>query len=381
MRRKVKWMAVVGLAVQLSGVSVLAFSEVSLLIQAVSGKVDVRLEEFTLEDGKEVPWKENRMVLPGTTLSKIARIFNEGEDCYIRASVEFKSERESEYPLSRENLTGISQDWVWRGEHCYYKKILTKEGTVDFFRGIQIPSQWKEKTDDNNHWEVNVKVDAIQAAFFHPEFSTEDPWKIKEKEYEIQKALEEDPVDQEGDEEQVILEIGENMKGFSVDTQEFFRNMETFVPGKVQKGRVVFENRTVRAREVYMKSEILEENEFLKELQLTIRKNVEGRQEVLYQGTFLADKLGEYQSIGKIPGNETGILEFELLLPEKADNRYSVKEGKVKFWFTTDVPEGEKRTAVQTGDQTPWWAILGVVLPIPVMAAGVVALGRKRRKR
>ena len=54
MRHKIKILAAAGLAMMLTGVSVLAFSEVSVLMQAVSGKVAIRLEEFTVERGKEV---------------------------------------------------------------------------------------------------------------------------------------------------------------------------------------------------------------------------------------------------------------------------------------------------------------------------------------
>ena len=69
MRHKIKILAAAGLAMMLTGVSVLAFSEVSVLMQAVSGKVAIRLEEFTVERGKEVSWKENPVVLPGDRLS------------------------------------------------------------------------------------------------------------------------------------------------------------------------------------------------------------------------------------------------------------------------------------------------------------------------
>ena len=49
MRHKIKILAAAGLAMMLTGVSVLAFSEVSVLMQAVSGKVAIRLEEFTVK--------------------------------------------------------------------------------------------------------------------------------------------------------------------------------------------------------------------------------------------------------------------------------------------------------------------------------------------
>ena len=58
MRHKIKILAAAGLAMMLTGVSVLAFSEVSVLMQAVSGKVAIRLEEFTVERERKSPGKK-----------------------------------------------------------------------------------------------------------------------------------------------------------------------------------------------------------------------------------------------------------------------------------------------------------------------------------
>lgn len=358
MRHKIKILAAAGLAMMLTGVSVLAFSEVSVLMQAVSGKVAIRLEEFMVERGKEVSWKENPVVLPGDRLSKIARIFNQGEECYIRAAVVFTDEKKSGNSLSQKNLTGISDDWIWKGEYCYYKKILPKGGKTDFFQGIQIPSEWKEGEDDDNHWNARVKVDAVQAEYFYPDFSSEDPWGLEKQGVEIQKSPKEEPADQTADQEPVILEIQQKMQGFSVETDEFFRKMETFLPGRAQTGSVTFENRTKDSREVFMRAEILEENEFLKELEVTIEKRLKDRTELLYQGTLLADQLENYQSIGKIPGEESSTLEFKITLPQEADNRYAAQQGKIKFWFTTDVSGKETPVpAVKTGDTVWRWGV------------------------
>ena len=43
------------------------------------GNIKVRLEEFQEENGKEVPYENNRIVVPGETVSKIVRITVEGE--------------------------------------------------------------------------------------------------------------------------------------------------------------------------------------------------------------------------------------------------------------------------------------------------------------
>ena len=43
------------------------------------GNIKVRLEEFQEENGREVPYENNRIVVPGETVSKIVRITVEGE--------------------------------------------------------------------------------------------------------------------------------------------------------------------------------------------------------------------------------------------------------------------------------------------------------------
>ena len=90
-----------------------ALPKVYVLYQANTGKVDICLKEYMLEEGKEVPWKNGKDVLPGGFVSKIPRIRNDGVECYVRATVSFSSQKESEKPLSLENLEGISSDWVF----------------------------------------------------------------------------------------------------------------------------------------------------------------------------------------------------------------------------------------------------------------------------
>ena len=225
-------------------------------------------------------------------------------------------------------------------------------------------------------------MDAIQAAFFQPDFDSEDPWGIGEKESEIKEAVKEKPVEGKGNQEPVIFEIQEEMKGFSVDSEEFFRELETFLPGKSQTGIVRFENKTKNSREIFLRTEILEENDFLKKLELKIQKRIKGKTEVLYQGTLLADQWETYQSIGNIPGKEQGMLEFQISLPQEADNRYSAQQGKIRFWFTTDTaPEKTSDpsvTVAKTGDKRVKWTWITALLSSGVF---IIAVWKKRYGR
>ena len=139
-----------------------ALPKVYVLYQANTGKVDICLKEYMLEEGKEVPWKNGKDVLPGGFVSKIPRIRNDGAECYVRATVSFSSQKESEKPLSLENLEGISSDWVRDGDYFYYKHTVKPGEKVELFQGIRIPWEWKTP-DEDNVWKACVRAEAVQA--------------------------------------------------------------------------------------------------------------------------------------------------------------------------------------------------------------------------
>lgn len=370
------WLLLAAGLLLVAGVSVAAFSEVGILFQAETGKVAIHLEEYAVENGKEVPWKDGSTVLPGGVVSKIPRIFNDGEDCYVRAKMEFTSEKESEMPLTTDSLLGISKDWKQVGEYYYYCKVLKEKERVTLFQGIRIPQEWKSGVDDKNRWDVNIQAEAIQAAFFQPDFSSEDPWNLGGK-TEILEAPEEEPVDPDVSMEPVVLEIAQDTKGFDVNSQEFFQTMEQFLPGSSQVGHLKLTNQTGQKRAVYLRAEILEKNELLEKLELEIRKKEKNREVIVYQGSMLAEKLQEYRKLAEVDGEETVQIEFHVKLPEDADNRYAARQGKVKFYLTTETPPKVVK-AVKTGDEMGSWLLWTAI------GSGFVLFiegGRRIRKR
>lgn len=383
MNRRWKAVLIAGAALLLSAASAAAFQEVSVIYRAVSGKVAVHLEEYMVKDGEETKWTDGQTVLPGGSISKIPRIYNDGEACYVRAQVEFDCDGETSIPLSVDNLEGISSQWVHCGDYFYYTRILRQSESVDFFQSIKMPEQWEAGIDDGNKWEARVKVDAVQADFFQPDFDSEDPWKMSSKGYEIQSASEQEPESQQKNEEPVSFAVDAQLEGFQADTGEFFRELETFVPGKSQTGIVTITNQTGQEREVLIRSEIPEENELLDELELTIQVRDGNRVRTVYEGALNAEKMSTYQSIGKIGDGGTETVEFLIRMPEEADNRYSAKHGSVKFIFTADKPkQAAAAHAVKTGDDTPVWIYLGLLLLMPCTAGVVLMrLGKKKERK
>ena len=357
-----------------------ALPKVYVLYQANTGKVDICLKEYMLEEGKEVPWKNGKDVLPGGFVSKIPRIRNDGAECYVRATVSFSSQKESEKPLSLENLEGISSDWVRDGDYFYYKHTVKPGEKVELFQGIRIPWEWKTP-DEDNVWKACVRAEAVQAEYFSPDFTGEDPWGMKVYTFPIQYAPEGDIQEQTADTEEVELLLAEQVQGFAAEQEGCMKTLEAFVPGKSQTGSIRLKNTTEKEREVFFRAETQEQSVLLEKMELKVELLEKEENRILYQGSAAACTPKELQSLGKLAPQEEKQLRFTFSLAKDADNTYALQKGKIKFWFTTGEEEtGKIATAVSTGDpQKP----IGYL--VTAVGAAIVLLfmlfGRKRPVR
>ena len=357
-----------------------ALPKVYVLYQANTGKVDICLKEYMLEEGKEVPWKNGKDVLPGGFVSKIPRIRNDGAECYVRATVSFSSQKESEKPLSLENLEGISSDWVRDGDYFYYKHTVKPGEKVELFQGIRIPWEWKTP-DEDNVWKACVRAEAVQAEYFSPDFTGEDPWGMKVYTFPIQYAPEGDIQEQTADTEEVELLLAEQVQGFAVEQEGCMKTLETFVPGKSQTGSIRLKNTTEKEREVFFRAETQEQSVLLEKMELKVELLEKEENRILYQGSAVACTPKELQSLGKLAPQEEKQLRFTFSLAKDADNTYALQKGKIKFWFTTGEEEtGKIATAVSTGDpQKPIGYLVTAVGAAIVLL--FMLLGRKRPVR
>ena len=357
-----------------------ALPKAYVLYQANTGKVDICLKEYMLEEGKEVPWKNGKDVLPGGFVSKIPRIRNDGAECYVRATVSFSSQKESEKPLSLENLEGISSDWVRDGDYFYYKHTVKPGEKVELFQGIRIPWEWKTP-DEDNVWKACVRAEAVQAEYFSPDFTGEDPWGMKVYTFPIQYAPEGEIQEQTADTEEVELLLAEQVQGFAVEQEGCMKTLETFVPGKSQMGSIRLKNTTEKEREVFFRAETQEQSVLLEKMELKVELLEKEENRILYQGSAAACTPKELQSLGKLAPQEEKQLRFTFSLAKDADNTYALQKGKIKFWFTTGEEEtGKIATAVSTGDpQKPIGYLVTAVGAAIVLL--FMVLGRKRPVR
>ena len=152
-------------------------SSVETINKIAVGDVNIGIWEYE-EDGdgeKKYEGPENGIVLPSQVISKIPRITNYAEPCYVRVKPVFDEEETQDYRLGEEDLGGIEDVWLKVGEYYYYPKVLGKQESVDFFRTITIPSAWTSEAE-GQVLSVEIQAEAVQAANVTPDFTAEAPW-------------------------------------------------------------------------------------------------------------------------------------------------------------------------------------------------------------
>lgn len=116
--------AAASLLMGISGTYAYYRSSVETINKIAVGDVNIGIWEYE-EDGdgeKKYEGPENGIVLPSQVISKIPRITNYAEPCYVRVKPVFDAEETQDYRLGEEDLGGIEDVWLKAGEYYYYPK-------------------------------------------------------------------------------------------------------------------------------------------------------------------------------------------------------------------------------------------------------------------
>lgn len=339
-----------------------------------TGDVRIGLEEFEIVDGREQVYTNPKEIMPGDIISKIPRVKNYAEPCWVRARISYESEEKELEGLGDENLKGFSDDWVKRGDYYYLTKILDTSETADVFQTVEVPYQWTEEYSGKK-FEIHIRADAIQAAHFKPDFTAMSPWGDEE----IEQCVHETDGKVVSTQEQVELSVefnGEAHKLIAVP-DDFFSNFSVVMPGDSLHDSAAIKNTTGQDAEIFFGTGLEnpddQQMDLLEHLQLTVSMN--GKQ--LYSGDLKADDLSKGVSLGIFEPDTEGTLDFTVEVPTELKNVYALREADVK-WIFAVYAEGEaeggsygeggnwKQTrsaetveTVKTGDETPimFWLI------------------------
>ena len=358
----------------------------SVISHVRTGKVDIHIEEYEKDNDTEIPYRDPKTVLPGSVVSKIPKICNDAEDCWIRTRILFDPVPDGP-ALTEEDIGGISDAWVRSGDYYYLTEPLLSGEQRSFFEEIHIPEEWTEK-QGGKHFSVTIRADAIQKAHFTPDFEAASPWGdqsidlcIHEKDsYEISK--------------QSNLTFRVTLQGDApklvVMPEDFFSNFGRLMPGDVMTDKVMLHNTTKRKAELFFsagyKDQTAEQMELLKALELTI----EHKGKELYKGPLTGDDLNQEISLGRFKPGEKGELIYTVRMPEDLANDYSLRDADVVWNFRVEQKEPSSgfspggggsygRDPVRTGDDTQMGAaFLAAVLAV---LAGPLCIGRLHRRK
>lgn len=318
-----------------------AFSDsISVENTIFTGDVQIGIKEYEIRNGKEILYSNPKEILPGDQISKIVRIQNHAKPCWIRASIRFQSNLLKLDGLDESMLLNIGKNWEKIGMYYYYTKTLDNKKSTDLFTGIAIPAAWTEAHSEQK-LQMEIRVDAIQAANFQPDFQAMSPWGNEA----IEQCVHETDGRVTCKREKIPLSIQFNgiaHKLLAVP-DDFFSNFPQAMPGDLLMDDVEVSNTTEKEAEIFfqtkMKEQSLEQEKLLQKLKLTI--TLSGV--VIYEGDLRAAALNDGISLGKFLPGQKERLSFSIVVPKELNNGYALQNADVIWSFT--VKEDEKNTS------------------------------------
>lgn len=304
-----------------------------------TGDVNISLKELEKKDGREMAYQDRRIILPGDEISKIPRITNQSEPCWVRVKISYTDDLEGMEGLNDSNLKGMSPRWIRKGEYFYYTRKLEQGESADVFTSVAVPDQWNEAYHDKS-FGITIVADAIQAANFAPDFSAMSPWGNQK----IQRCVHDTDglVVQKKNPVNLKVEFEGNAHKLIAAPEDFFAGFSTAMPGDVFQDSVEISNTTENTAEIFFRTspecKSVKDQEFLKKLKLVIA--MDGKK--LYSGNLLAASLNKAVSLGAFSSGKGGKMQFQITVPAELDNAYALRETDVKWIFSVEEDENIK---------------------------------------
>jgi len=282
-----------------------------------TGAVDISLKEYN--ENNELFSEDGKQVMPGEEISLIPRVNNIGIDCYLRAKITYTIDNE-EYNIL-DYIEGNYKSWTKKNDYYYLDSILEKDGSVDLFNKVIIPTLSLD--NQNKQVVIHIVVEAIQSKNFDGNWDNAEIKESIDRTYDI---------DYDGS-SSVIFE-DDASKYITID-DHFFDNLGNLLPGDATSEEVIIHNSSYDKTNYYLSIDYgnlsNEEKELLRKITLRI-KNSKGEVIVL---SNLLEKTKH--NLGVFSYNEGEKLTIELSLPTDMDNEYSKLFTKITWRFSYDI--------------------------------------------
>ncbi len=303
-----------------------------------TGAVNISLDHL-LDDGsgEAVKVYENEDITTGAVISSVPRITNKGIASYIRLSVHYYDAAGDVAERAPENDLGT--DWVEIGDYYYLTRQATSGEVFDVFKSITAPSSWDH--DGNTQVVMVLQADAIQAAHFNPDFSSETPWGA----VAIEDFADSDyQVDTESHSSAVTISY-DGVAGQYISVPEnFLAQLNLLAPGDSVESEITVNNTDSKEHEFWTSVDIADSRLG----DALVLKIVKGG-EVLYEGP-----LSEMPnlSLGKYAPGASEKISVTLSLPVETGNNAGGIGGTINWKFRVDAAEEAEPIPVgpKTGD-------------------------------
>ena len=332
---------------------VYAREEVSVTNNVETGIVDIKLEEYQLVNGNLEPYEDKVNVLPGDEISKIARIHNNGYDCYVRAKVKSTNDE------LINGLYGIEKEWKkCKDGYWYYTEILETDTYVDIFQGVKIPIDFNQDYEENK-MSITIDIDAIQSKNFAPDFNSDNPWHSVEVEkntnnekYEVQSL--------EKELKQFEIQYDKESKKLIKNEEDFFLNIPVLFPGDKYDDTLYLVNESKNKIKLYFHT-YSESSDLLNKINLTIILKDGEEEKEIYKGSLNSKELSEEFLLTEISGGKKQELLYKIDVPAELGNDYTLLEDDVYWFFSVEeIEEGFRE--VGSGDSMKAEIALSVMI-------------------
>ena len=208
-----------------------AMTSVDVTNRFDTGIVDIELSEYQLNGDKEEKWVDKTEILPADEISKIPRIHNDGNDCYVRAKITYNDTTE----IDDSCLYGMSDKWEKADDgYFYFTDILPHGEDVDIFQGIKIPVDFSQDNEGKS-FSIDIDVDAIQSKNFVPQFTAASPWGSVEILECKKEGLYDISTFGQTDNKSFMIVYQGSSKELITNHTDFFGNIPYLMPGDVYK--------------------------------------------------------------------------------------------------------------------------------------------------
>jgi len=356
-----------------TAVPVNAKDQVEVVNNVGMGNVSIALisQQYDPQTKKNIPWQQERIVVPGEKVSEIVTIRNEGEPAWIRAKVEFKTN--ANVNLSEDDAT-FAKGWIRKDDGYWYWPHEVQTGdSVKWMECIDIPTEWRTDQVAKTKFHANIKADAVQTRHFKPDFNSNDPWYGTVIETSLYNYTRDDKSTQIG--YFVFFEGG--AEGLFHKGDDFFSNWTTLMPGDELEDTVSVKNNYIQKVKLFFRIENPEMTELEKACNLQIFRGTEK----IFDGK-LADAMNEMVLAVMDPGSEF-VLKYKLTVPKELTNKYDLTEGQVKWIFRAEMlgsyekQKNGKGTGVDN-DVTKYIAIGGAMA---IMIGGLIFILKKNNEK